>query len=73
MYDVLSKEAPELFSTEFLPNVKVYDRRITPIDKEKMVGRWKVIERELIERDLPVTGHRHLPEANLRNWVVGKP
>ncbi|KAI9778873.1 MAG: hypothetical protein M1839_007836 [Geoglossum umbratile] len=40
-----------------LPNVKVYDRRVTPIDKEKTVGRWKVIERELRERGLPVTGH----------------
>jgi hypothetical protein len=40
-----------------LPNVKVYDRRVTPIDKEKAVGRWKVIEKELNERGLPVTGH----------------
>ncbi|KAI9700777.1 MAG: hypothetical protein M1836_002146 [Candelina mexicana] len=39
-----------------LPNVKVFDRRITPIDREKSVGRWKVIERELERRELPVTG-----------------
>ncbi|KAL9094567.1 MAG: hypothetical protein Q9165_003126 [Trypethelium subeluteriae] len=40
-----------------LTNVKVHDRRITPIDKETDIGRWKVIEHELLYRDLPVTGH----------------
>ena len=40
-----------------LPNVQLRERRWTPIDKEKEVGRWKVIEKELKERDLPVTGH----------------
>ena len=40
-----------------LPNVKIFNRRITPIDKEKMVGRWKVIEKELESRGLPITGH----------------
>ena len=40
-----------------LPNVQLRQRRWTPIDKEKEVGRWKVIERELKSRDLPVTGH----------------
>jgi hypothetical protein len=40
-----------------LPNVKVFNRRITPIDKEKMVGRWKIIEKELNNRGLPLTGH----------------
>ncbi len=39
-----------------LQNVKLFDRRITPIDREKTVGRWKVIERELERRELPVTG-----------------
>lgn len=39
-----------------LPNVKMMDRRYTPIDKEKEVGRWKVIEEELIRQGLPVTG-----------------
>ena len=37
-------------------NVTIYNRRVTPIDKEKEVGRWKVIEERLIEKDLPVTG-----------------
>ncbi|KAL1301757.1 hypothetical protein AAFC00_005956 [Neodothiora populina] len=40
-----------------LPNVKVHARRVTPIDKERTVGRWKLIEQELLERGLPVTGH----------------
>jgi len=39
-----------------LRSVKVFDRRITPIDKEREVGRWKVIEQELAERGLPATG-----------------
>ena len=41
-----------------LPNVEVFERRHTPIDKEKEVGRWKLIEAELSKRGLPVTGHR---------------
>lgn len=40
-----------------LPNVSIYARRITPVDKERSLGRWKVIEKELEERGLPVTGH----------------
>lgn len=40
-----------------LANVQVHSRRVTPIDKEKAVGRWKIIEQELIDRGLPVTGH----------------
>ncbi|KAL3424184.1 hypothetical protein PVAG01_03465 [Phlyctema vagabunda] len=39
-----------------LPNVSVYAKRITPIDKERAVGRWKIIEEELEKRGLPVTG-----------------
>ncbi|KAF4546688.1 putative ribosomal protein l50 mitochondria protein [Lasiodiplodia theobromae] len=40
-----------------LPNVKISSRRITPIDKEKQVGRWKVIEQKLLDKNLPVVGH----------------
>jgi len=36
----------------------VHDHRQTPIHKHKEVGRWKVIEEELINRGLPVTGSR---------------
>lgn len=39
-----------------LPNLKIMGRRETPVDKEKEVGRWKVIEAELGERGLPVLG-----------------
>ncbi len=39
-----------------LPNVKVIPRRVTPIHKDLAVGRWKVVERELLERGLPVIG-----------------
>lgn len=39
-----------------LPNVAVYPSRITPVDRERSVGRWKVIEKELQERGLPVLG-----------------
>lgn len=39
-----------------MANVVVSGRRVTPIDKEKVVGRWKVIEAELEKRRLPVTG-----------------
>jgi hypothetical protein len=41
-----------------LPNVSVHARRQTPIDKERKIGRWKVIEDELRARGLPVTGTR---------------
>ncbi|KAK0104576.1 hypothetical protein ONS95_004862 [Cadophora gregata] len=40
-----------------LPNVSIYARRITPIDRERSLGRWKVIEKELEEKGLPITGH----------------
>jgi len=40
-----------------LPNVSIIKRRVTPIDKERRIGGWKVIESELMARDLPVTGH----------------
>ena len=48
-----------------LPNVKILDRRYTPIDKEKQVGRWKIIEKELIKQGLPVTG------GQPRTWKHG--
>ena len=40
-----------------LPNVEIVAKRVTPIDKEMSLGRWKVIEKELEERGLPVTGN----------------
>ena len=37
-------------------NLIILGRRETPVDKEKEVGRWKVIEAELKSRGLPVLG-----------------
>lgn len=41
-----------------ISNVKIYHRRVTPIDKERQLGRWKVMEKALQEHGLPVVG-RH--------------
>lgn len=53
----LAQKLREEEEIQELGNVKVHARRVTPIDKEKAVGRWKVIEQQLIDRGLPVTGH----------------
>jgi len=37
-------------------NLLILGRRETPVDKEKEVGRWKIIEAELRARGLPVLG-----------------
>jgi hypothetical protein len=42
-----------------LGNVTTHEARQTPIHKHKEVGRWKVIEEELISRGLPITGSRY--------------
>ncbi|CAK7274454.1 hypothetical protein SEPCBS119000_006180 [Sporothrix epigloea] len=52
-----------------LPNVSVYGRRVTPIDKHKAVGRWKVIVEELENRGLPVTGTGGYGKAVERKWA----
>lgn len=39
------------------PNVMIAPRKITETDKEMDIGRWKVIERELKARDLPLYPH----------------
>lgn len=48
-------------------NVLVLSRRETPVDKEKEIGRWKVIERELKARGLPVLGRKPLL-SNTEEW-----
>ncbi|KAF4892412.1 hypothetical protein CGCF415_v013007 [Colletotrichum fructicola] len=55
-----------------LANVALHERRVTPIDKETAVGRWKVITKELEKRSLPVTGHEHLPKPVQRKWILGQ-
>ncbi|ORX99548.1 hypothetical protein BCR34DRAFT_592864 [Clohesyomyces aquaticus] len=39
-----------------LPNVTIHAKRLTPLDKEKPLGRFKVIEYALRERGLPLYG-----------------
>lgn len=55
-----------------LPNVRVHSRRVTPIDKEIEVGRWKLIREELEKRSLPLTGHKHLEPHRELSWVKGR-
>lgn len=49
-----------------LPNIAVFAKRITPIDKEKTIGRWKIIAKELEARGLPVTGQYTVKELEAR-------
>lgn len=66
IYDILEKSG-ELE----LPNVAVHSRRYTPIDREKSVGRWKLIVEQLEKRNLPVTGHEHLEKHHEMRWERG--
>ncbi|KAH8885413.1 hypothetical protein GQ53DRAFT_751145 [Thozetella sp. PMI_491] len=68
----LAEELELKGSLESLPNVSTYSRRVTPIDKEKMVGRWKVITQELEKRGLPVIGASGHGEAVERKWAAGR-
>ena len=43
-----------------LPNVHIMARRETPIDKDKRLGRWKVIAAELESKGLPVLSKSRL-------------
>ncbi|KAH9886602.1 ribosomal subunit 39S-domain-containing protein [Xylariomycetidae sp. FL2044] len=40
-----------------MPNVSVHAKRLTRGDREKAVGRFKLIEEEFRKRDLPLRGH----------------
>ncbi|XWW98417.1 hypothetical protein V2A60_006417 [Cordyceps javanica] len=55
-----------------LANVKLHDRRVSSIDKEVAVGRWKLIEEELAKRDLPITGLANLSRNRERERLMGK-
>ena len=52
--NLLSKELAEL------PNVQISKRRYGLIDKEREVGRWKVIKQELEKFGLQPTRGRHV-------------
>ncbi len=55
-----------------LPNIKLYGRRVTPIDKHIAEGRWKVIEEELKKRELPIVGHTKYGKAIEKQWMMGR-
>jgi len=40
-----------------LPNVTIHSSKLTLVDKETQVGRWKLIEQELADRGLPLEVH----------------
>jgi hypothetical protein len=50
----------------------VFPRRVTPIDKEQMVGRWKIIVQELEKRELPLTGTGDYGASVEKKWVEGR-
>ena len=56
------KQKPDLVD---LPNVSIFGRRQTPVDKERKLGRWKVIEEELKKRGLPVFGKQELSSLSV--------
>ncbi|KAJ6785350.1 hypothetical protein PWT90_07521 [Aphanocladium album] len=55
-----------------LANVKLHDRRVSSIDREIAIGRWKLIEEELAKRDLPSTGLGGLSKNLEREHILGK-
>lgn len=52
--------AEELDLLKHTQNVQVLGRRRTVVDREKAVGRWKLIEEELEIRDLPLFGSKYV-------------
>ncbi|KAJ3497593.1 hypothetical protein NLG97_g1778 [Lecanicillium saksenae] len=55
-----------------LANVRLHDRRVSSIDREIAVGRWKLIEEELAKRDLPITGLADVSKNLEREHLLGK-
>lgn len=68
LHDELLASRPEMVA---LPNVSVRARRVTPIDRAKADGSWKVIVRELQKRDLPITGTKGLGPPVEKAWMRG--
>lgn len=54
-----------------LPNVEVFATRRTPVHAAKKVGSWKVIEKELEKRGLPVLGKDKIDGFREREWFRG--
>lgn len=54
----LEEQKPEIQARlAALPNLKMHKKRQTRGDKDKAVGRFKLIEEEFRRRDLPEQGH----------------
>lgn len=66
----LAKELGVARQISQLPNVKIASKRVTPIHKEKTVGRWKLIQRQLQDRGLPVTGYTIPHKTTLAGLAV---
>ncbi|KAF2473090.1 uncharacterized protein BDR25DRAFT_341269 [Lindgomyces ingoldianus] len=64
--EIQDKVKPGMEDLLRLPNVKLKDKRVTKVDKEREVGRWKVIEYALRERDLPVFTKDDVVEDRLK-------
>lgn len=54
-----------------LPNVQIVPKRVTPVDKARAVGSWKIIEEELKRRDLPVLGPDTVGKFVEPEWFRG--
>ena len=65
----LAEEIQDQGELAELSNVKIYDRRVTPIDKDKEIGRWKIISQELEKRGLPVTGTGGHDKSVEKKWI----
>ncbi|KAK0707670.1 ribosomal subunit 39S-domain-containing protein [Lasiosphaeris hirsuta] len=55
-----------------LSNVAFSPRRVTPLDKDISLGRWKVMKKELEKRKLPVLGTEGYQKSNLLRWAEGR-
>ncbi|KAI6784541.1 uncharacterized protein J7T54_006586 [Emericellopsis cladophorae] len=54
-----------------LSNVKAHAQKISFVEKEKSIGRWKVIEEELKARGLPVLGANDAaPKHKEQRWII---
>jgi hypothetical protein len=53
----IQKRQPELLN---LPNVVIAAKRVTRGDKEKALGRYKLMQEEFKKRNLPVDGHGYV-------------
>lgn len=65
----ITERRPELTQ---LPNVTFSAKRLTRGDREKAVGRFKLIEAELRKRDLPLEGHGFARKNKERQWFRGE-